>query len=365
MPDNARLSSPRIPTSTSWSIESLKSDQKVIRKFINSAIYVEKPIMPPLRKKSPMLAYSSEEDTHRLDRAGVRTNRIDRAVKRCTCNTSPDSCPFHQDKKQDSARTNRSNRTNRSGASGDLMGAKMTETSDESSSSDTNSQITVRSRNAHRVETNDGSTNRNDTKGTAGSEFRLSLSPLNSHRSMDLDPKEKDEIIKNWLRKKDEEKKRKESEQAKIRAKKEKQKQAQMEKEKENFRKWLENKKSQEETARKETERKEKEKQRKEEEKLRKQKEGEASFNSWLKKKKRHELERKIKEKLTMLHLYEERERRIEENEKAFNDWLKNSKNKPKPLPLNQGLDSMCSSTSVTYINPVPWTPNVEDVKAK
>ncbi|VEN40807.1 unnamed protein product [Callosobruchus maculatus] len=342
MPDNARLSSPRIPTSTSWSIESLKSDQKVIRKFINSAIYVEKPIMPPLRKKSIIFTdYSSDGDTQR----SARSSRYDRAIKRCTCNTSRESCPCHANRRQNSARTNRS------GASGDLRSSKTFETSEESSS-DTGSQVTVKSRKASRG----GS--------RAEYELKLSSSPLSSTRSMDLDPKEKDEVIKNWLKKKDEEKKRKEKEDAKIRAQKEKEKQAQLEKEKENFKKWLENKRIQEEKAKKEKDRKEKEKQMKEEEKLRKQKENEATFNMWLKKKKRHELERKIKEKLTVLQMYEEKQKRIEENEKAFNDWLKNSKNKPKPLPLNQGLDSLCSSTSITYINPVPWTPNVEDTKA-
>nr|CAH7740588.1 unnamed protein product [Callosobruchus chinensis] len=341
MPYNARPSSSRISTSTSWSIESLESDQKVIRKVINSAIYVEKPIIPPLRKKSLVfMDCSSGGDTQR----STRRSRYEKDIKRCTCNTSHESCPCHTSKKQDSANT--------SGLGGDLRYAKKFDLSEESSSSDTSSQITVKSGEASRAG------NRVEYAS------KLSSSPLRSQRYMDLHPEEKEDVIKSWLKKKDEEKKRKENEEAKVKAQTKEEKQAQLKKEKENFKKWLENKKAQEEKANKEKDRKQQEKQTKEQEKQRKQKESEASFNLWLKRKKRHELERKIKEKLASLQMYDEKQKRIEENEKAFNEWLENSKNKPKPLPLNQGLDSFCSSTSVTYINPVRWIPNVEETRA-
>lgn len=73
---------------------------------------------------------------------------------------------------------------------------------------------------------------------------------------------------------------------------------------------------------------------------------------------------------------------------KAYGEWLKASKYKPKPIPLNQGLQcnvsyhniirllfalfylqsiflvpfylALKSSVSVTYINPTPWVPNID-----
>lgn len=50
--------------------------------------------------------------------------------------------------------------------------------------------------------------------------------------------------------------------------------------------------------------------------------------------------EKKIEEKTKIIQAAEERQRRLEESARAYEEWLKNSKNKPKPLPLNQGLDS-------------------------
>lgn len=50
-------------------------------------------------------------------------------------------------------------------------------------------------------------------------------------------------------------------------------------------------------------------------------------------------VEKKLHEKIKILELAEERQRRLEESAKAYDDWLKNSKNKPKPIPLNQGLE--------------------------
>lgn len=41
---------------------------------------------------------------------------------------------------------------------------------------------------------------------------------------------------------------------------------------------------------------------------------------------------------------------------KSFNDWLISTKSKPKPVPLNRGLDSLRgSSTKPSFINPQPW----------
>lgn len=71
MPDNRRISSPKIIPRSSWSSENLptieQEQRAVIRKFINSAVYVEKSVMPPLRKKSPIeiTSLSDKEGTSR------------------------------------------------------------------------------------------------------------------------------------------------------------------------------------------------------------------------------------------------------------------------------------------------------------
>lgn len=43
-----------------------------------------------------------------------------------------------------------------------------------------------------------------------------------------------------------------------------------------------------------------------------------------------------------------------------YDDWLKSSSSKPKPVPLNQGIDSLRGSISKMFINPVPWKSNVD-----
>ncbi|KAJ8947959.1 hypothetical protein NQ318_021056 [Aromia moschata] len=59
MLDSRRTQTPKFPQSESWSIDAFDTNDvkttKVVRRFISSAIYVEKPIteMPPSRKTSP------------------------------------------------------------------------------------------------------------------------------------------------------------------------------------------------------------------------------------------------------------------------------------------------------------------------
>ncbi|KAG5874407.1 hypothetical protein JTB14_033164 [Gonioctena quinquepunctata] len=322
MPDSQR----EITPPQSWSVESLKNDrQTVVRKFLNPAIYVEKPIMPPLRKTSPIFTGSSRDGENTS-----RTMMTDRSVKRCTCVTSPKNCPCHPlgEKTPSSSRCGESS----------------------SSSSDVGSQITVKSKRLP-----------ND------SEIKLSLTSLDTGRTditentIDIDPKEKEERVKSWLRKKDLEKKKKELEKARLEKAKEEERQQMLERERGNYKKWLARKKVEKEKIEREKERLEEEERKvKEEGNERKQKVNEVSYQSWLRKKKRTELEKKIKEKLALLQVFEEKQKRMEENERAFTSWLENSKNKPKPVPLNQGLKSLCSSLSITYINPVPWVANLE-----
>ncbi|OWR41104.1 hypothetical protein KGM_209753 [Danaus plexippus plexippus] len=50
-----------------------------------------------------------------------------------------------------------------------------------------------------------------------------------------------------------------------------------------------------------------------------------------------------------------EEERRRVQGEQAYRDWLRTSRNKPLPVPLNQGELSMRGSVSQMYVNPIPW----------
>lgn len=59
----------------------------------------------------------------------------------------------------------------------------------------------------------------------------------------------------------------------------------------------------------------------------------------------------------------EERQKRQELNQQAYEEWLRNSKNKPRPIPLNRGLESLRASVSVSYVNPTPWEPNIDSPK--
>lgn len=312
---NQTSSSANVATSLSSSAnEHNKGEIKVIRKFINSAVYVEKPIMPPLRKTSPILVRSD---------SGYTSSRTHFHTSRSRSETS-------HDKEEKSTIKISSN------------------PSDSSTSSDNDSQITIKSNNV-------------EEKQDRGSEMRLSLCSLSSARTGSINPKEKEEMIKCWIQKKDKERQKKEMEEAKLKQEKERQRVMLLEKDRENYKKWLARKKQEEEREiKKEREKREKENRMKEIGKEKKKEENEASFEAWLKRKKRMELEKKIKDKLALLKLYEEKQRRMDENDKAFNEWLKSSKDKPKPIPLNKGLESLCSSTSVTYVNPIPWMPNVE-----
>ncbi|KAJ8912631.1 hypothetical protein NQ315_015143 [Exocentrus adspersus] len=347
MIDNQVLCPTKFPQNQSWSIDYDRTDdwksKKIVRKFINSAIYVEKPVsdMPPLRKKSPIFLNNSSDGEYTSRTYISDTNKTKREI-RSSCislNTCSPYCAeenFEVNIKKSCFELNESHST--------------------SSSSNTGSQITVKN-------------NKNGISKMAN-EMKLSLtscSTLSTDRFGQIDMKEKENIIRKTKKKKNEE--------LKIKEDKEKQRQLMIEKERENFKRWLAEKKQAEERNKRIKELEDQENKLKEAEKEKRRAENELSFNKWVRMKKKMDLERKIKEKLTVIKIYEEKQKRIEENEKAFDEWLRNSKNKPKPIALNQGLQrekarlyskmlfpqrSLCSSTSVTYINPVPWMPNIE-----
>ncbi|KAH8248663.1 hypothetical protein KR032_001973 [Drosophila birchii] len=74
----------------------------------------------------------------------------------------------------------------------------------------------------------------------------------------------------------------------------------------------------------------------------------------WLKKKQQHQSQREEKTRALVSKALEQK-RRKELAELAWKQWMSNVHEKPKPVPLNQGMDSLRGSISPMYINPKPW----------
>lgn len=67
-----------------------------------------------------------------------------------------------------------------------------------------------------------------------------------------------------------------------------------------------------------------------------------------------------------------ERKRRLEENKQkleeerkqrsqgAWKNWMKQVDKRAKPVPLNQGFDTLRGTISNIYINPVQWVSNID-----
>ncbi|KAH8255420.1 hypothetical protein KR038_002882 [Drosophila bunnanda] len=74
----------------------------------------------------------------------------------------------------------------------------------------------------------------------------------------------------------------------------------------------------------------------------------------WLKKKQQHQTEREEKSRALVCKALEQ-QRRKELAEVAWQQWMSNVHGKPKPVPLNQGMDSLRGTISPLYINPKSW----------
>ncbi|XP_050310212.1 capping protein inhibiting regulator of actin dynamics-like [Anthonomus grandis grandis] len=316
----------------SWTIdeEFPRENQRVVRKFINSAIYVEKEIreMPVQRKTSPLTSNVEEEEEREVE-GGVKVD-----VTKC-----PTMSLYKRSSSHDTLKTKQSPES----------GYRTHETSLTSSKAPSESSfITVK-----------------EKDDTFGSDLRLSLSCLHTNRTCVLDPKEKQEIVQTWMAKKEREKRRRQMKEARIEKEREEERQRLIEKERENFKRWLQEKKKEEEQRKLQKELEEEEMKLREVQKEKRKVENDISFNLWLRRKRKDDLEKRITEKIALLRVYEEKQRRLEENERAYQGWLETSKNRQKPVPMNKGLQSLCSSASVTYINPIPWTPNIDSNNKK
>ncbi|XP_017012696.2 coiled-coil domain-containing protein 34 [Drosophila takahashii] len=74
----------------------------------------------------------------------------------------------------------------------------------------------------------------------------------------------------------------------------------------------------------------------------------------WLKKQRQQQVQREEKRRAMLSKALEE-ERRKRLAQVAWEKWMSNVDAKPKPVPLNQGMDSLRGTISQLYVNPAPW----------
>ncbi|XP_055597293.1 coiled-coil domain-containing protein 34-like [Uranotaenia lowii] len=188
--------------------------------------------------------------------------------------------------------------------------------------------------------------------------------PLGKHRHpRSYDP----EAYKKWLKAKNEAaRKRRENERTKkkreeMRKKLEEEKRKQESDEK--MKRWLERK----EQEKRKKEQKQKEKVQKEDNNKTKtigkwisSDESQSNFKVWLSRVRQQNEETKLREIEKQRMEEEFKQQRKELSTMFYEEWLKTSKNKPKPVPLNQGTESLRGSISKMFINPKPWQSNID-----
>uniref|UniRef100_T1GPF8 Mediator of RNA polymerase II transcription subunit 8 n=1 Tax=Megaselia scalaris TaxID=36166 RepID=T1GPF8_MEGSC len=87
----------------------------------------------------------------------------------------------------------------------------------------------------------------------------------------------------------------------------------------------------------------------------RSQEEIDHNFEQWLLKKAEYDrhLKERIREELEQKRILEDTKKKI--SEKIYNKWLETAPYKPKPVPMNKGLESLRGSTTEIHKNPEPW----------
>ncbi|XP_043662325.1 coiled-coil domain-containing protein 34 [Drosophila teissieri] len=74
----------------------------------------------------------------------------------------------------------------------------------------------------------------------------------------------------------------------------------------------------------------------------------------WLKKQRQQQAQREERRRAMLSKAFEEEQRR-QLAQAAWSKWMSNVDAKPKPVPLNQGMDSLRGTVSQLYMNPTPW----------
>ncbi|EDW12189.2 coiled-coil domain-containing protein 34 isoform X1 [Drosophila mojavensis] len=76
---------------------------------------------------------------------------------------------------------------------------------------------------------------------------------------------------------------------------------------------------------------------------------------SWWHKKQEQQKRQRLEMQRHQLKKKREEQRRKQLAELAWQKWMTNVYGKPKPVPMNQGMDSLRGSVSAMYVNPTPW----------
>ncbi|KAH8285827.1 hypothetical protein KR018_010938 [Drosophila ironensis] len=74
----------------------------------------------------------------------------------------------------------------------------------------------------------------------------------------------------------------------------------------------------------------------------------------WVKKQQQQQAQRQAQRRILAIKALAE-ERRKGLAQAAWQKWVGNVSQKPKPVPLNQGMDSLRATISPLYVNPKPW----------
>lgn len=318
---------------------------KNINKNINKTILAKRPMQKKISKQDPVIQNKNPKPIFKLD-----LSKLDEGI-------SPRAVPSETELGKGRNKVNskiygetgtkiKENSIAEVDPKNDIVFvAKSKEQSDDDSGSTTSSSSTLSTCSQITVKRSD--------KAVA-SESKVSLSTLTS-----FTPSENNSV-RQWLSKKLEEQRKKNLAQKEEERKKQLERDKILEQERENFKIWLASKKRDEDKRKAEMERQRQLDQLRDLEKQKRHLENQIKYQIWLKRKEEADIEKKNQEQLKILQAQIERERRSIANQKAFEEWLEFSKNKPRPLPLNKGLDSLRSSLSVTYVNPVPWVPNID-----
>ncbi|CAH0398432.1 unnamed protein product [Chilo suppressalis] len=187
--------------------------------------------------------------------------------------------------------------------------------------------------------------------------FRLSVASVSTtttaKEERERNEKRKQDAFKQWLARKEQEKKEKLKTEMKMR---QQVSATSVEQREESYQKWLERKRTQKERRRaEEIMRQYRQNEKIESERMKRERERLEKLNQWTRKKEEEMKAMKTREERKAARAAIEEETRRSNGERAYRDWLRTSRNKPLPVPLNQGELSMRGSVSQMYVNPIPW----------
>ncbi|XP_055538313.1 uncharacterized protein LOC129725908 isoform X2 [Wyeomyia smithii] len=84
------------------------------------------------------------------------------------------------------------------------------------------------------------------------------------------------------------------------------------------------------------------------------------NFNVWLSRVKQQEEQSKLRHLAKQRMEEEFKHQRQDLSRMFYDEWLKSAKDKPKPVPLNRGTESLRGTISKIFVNPNPWQTTAE-----